>query len=171
MGRENMNKVLGLGSDGEGAEGTLMELYERGDISTDEFVSRILQYCKKGSTEADVKEAWITMHGGIPSDRLEYLDYLKSKGLRLFLLSNNNELHWNDVHIKYHIDKYFDATFASHLLHCSKPSERIFREVAKVVGVDADRTMFVDDLLANRQMAEQTVGWHTCESIEALKQL
>ena len=171
MGEDNMHHVLGLGSDGEGVEGTLMERYECGNISTQDFVSEILRYSREGATAEDVKSAWITMHGGISKERLEYLTQLKNSGYRLFLLSNNNELHWNDVLTKYHLEKYFDKLFASHIIHCSKPCRRIFEEVAAAIGSNAVQTVFIDDLKANRLMAEETVGWHTCESIEALKTL
>ncbi|MBQ9338997.1 MAG: HAD hydrolase-like protein [Paludibacteraceae bacterium] len=171
MGKEAMTNVLGLGTDGEGAEGTLMEKYELGNISTDDFINGILCYCKTGTTFDDVKKAWITMHGEIPADRLDYLRELKHNNYRLFMLSNNNELHWADVMTKYHLDKYFDKMFASHIMHCSKPSRLLFEEVAKQIGVESDRVIFIDDLLANRQMAQEAVGWRTCDSVETLKKM
>ena len=41
LGEENMKQILGLSSNGEGTSDSLMEQYERGDISTDTFIAGI----------------------------------------------------------------------------------------------------------------------------------
>ena len=38
LGEEHMKTILGLASNGEGTADSLMEQYERGDISTDAFI-------------------------------------------------------------------------------------------------------------------------------------
>lgn len=101
LGEEKMKTILGLAPNGEGTADSLMEQYERGDISTDYFVDTILEQAKQGTSREEVIAAWNTMHGGIPAERLQHIQQWKDAGHRLFLLSNNNELHWEDIFSHY----------------------------------------------------------------------
>ena len=161
LGTRVMQNVLGLASNGEGIEDTLMEQYEKGDISTDEFINTILQYASQGTTREEVIAAWNTMHGGIPFERLEQIKTWKAAGHRLFLLSNNNELHWQDIHQVYDMS-VFEHCFASHLMHVSKPTLAIYEAVdAHLKALGCEQPFhFVDDIAINRHVAE-ILGWVT----------
>lgn len=161
LGTRVMQNVLGLASNGEGIEDTLMEQYEKGDVSTDEFVDTILQYASQGTTREEVIAAWNTMHGGIPFERLEQIKTWKAAGHRLFLLSNNNELHWQDIHQVYDMS-VFEHCFASHLMHVSKPALAIYEAVdAHLKALGCEQPFhFVDDIAINRHVAE-ILGWVT----------
>ena len=161
LGTRVMQNVLGLASNGEGIEDTLMEQYEKGDISTDEFINTILQYASQGTTREEVIAAWNTMHGGIPFERLEQIKTWKAAGHRLFLLSNNNALHWQDIHQVYDMS-VFEHCFASHLMHVSKPALAIYEAVdAHLKALGCEQPFhFVDDIAINRHVAE-ILGWVT----------
>ena len=165
LGEEKMKTILGLAPNGEGTADSLMEQYERGDISTDYFVDTILEQAKQGTTREEVIAAWNTMHGGIPAERLQYIQQWKDAGHRLFLLSNNNELHWEDIFSHYDMSM-FEHCFASHLLHISKPDPRIYKVVDnKLRAWKCEPPFhFVDDIAINRETAEQ-LGWKTYENI------
>lgn len=166
LGTRVMQNVLGLASNGEGIEDTLMEQYEKGDISTDEFINTILQYASQGTTREEVIAAWNTMHGGIPFERLEQIKTWKAAGHRLFLLSNNNELHWQDIHQVYDMS-VFEHCFASHLMHVSKPALAIYEAVdahLKALGCEQP-FLFVDDIAINRHVAE-ILGWVTYPTLD-----
>ena len=171
MGEETTRHILGMDTDGEGVAETLMQKYEAGLVTTDEFIGEILKYCKEGTTPQQVTEAWISMHDGIPQERIGYLRKLHDEGYRICLLSNNNDIHWNDVCEKYDIGDCFDHVFLSHILHCSKPDEKIFRHVCSVVNSNPRHTVYIDDLEANRKAASRIAGWRTCADIEQLKDL
>lgn len=171
MGEDNMHKVLGLLTNGEGVPGSLMDKYEQGVVSTDFFIAEILKHSVHGATADDVRKAWITMHGGIPEERLDFLQTLRTKGYRMYLLSNNNDIHWRDVLAKYPLDGLFDGMFASHIMHLCKPDKRMFEEVFAVIGGNPAETVFIDDLEANRRAAQEAVGWNTCASLDELKEL
>ena len=51
LGEEKMKTILGLAPNGEGTADSLMEQYERGDISTDYFVDTILEQAKQEQPE------------------------------------------------------------------------------------------------------------------------
>ena len=161
LGTRVMQNVLGLGFNGEGIEDTLMEQYEKGDVSTDEFVDTILQYASQETTREEVIAAWNSMHGGIPFERLEQIKRWKAAGHRLFLLSNNNDLHWQDIHQVYDMS-VFEHCFASHLMHVSKPALAIYEAVdAHLKELGCEQPFhFVDDIAINRDVAEM-LGWIT----------
>ena len=165
LGEEKMKTILGLAANGEGTADSLMEQYERGDISTDYFVDTILEQAKQGTTREEVIAAWNTMHGGIPPERLQHIQQWKDAGHRLFLLSNNNELHWEDIFSHYDMSM-FEHCFASHLLHISKPDPRIYKVVDNQLRTWKCEPPFhfVDDIAINRETAEQ-LGWQTYENI------
>lgn len=174
MGEENVRNVLGIDDEGEGvaavsaATRQLMHDYEYGNISTDEFLFTLCEYCHPGVTIEDVREAWLSMLGDLPQQRLDYIASLRKAGYKTYLLSNSNQLHWDPIFEQYHLDRYFDKIFASHHLHMAKPNREIFEYVAREAEIDASRTIYVDDLDKNRNAARQYLGWQTCASIDEL---
>ena len=168
LGNRVMQNILGLASNGEGIEDTLMEQYEKGEISTDDFITTILQYASQDTTRDEVIAAWNTMHGGIPVERLQQIQQWKSAGHRLFLLSNNNELHWEDIHQVYDMS-VFEYCFASHLMHMSKPALNIYEAVdAQLKEWGCTQPFhFVDDTAINRHVAE-ILNWKTYPSLADL---
>ncbi|MBQ9144526.1 MAG: hypothetical protein IJX60_06220 [Paludibacteraceae bacterium] len=169
LGKENMKTILGLASNGEGTADSLMEQYERGDISTDAFIDGIMQYAVRPTTREEIIAAWNAMHGGIPAERLDLIRTWKDKGHRLFLLSNNNELHWEHILSQYDMSM-FEYCFASHLMHMSKPDPRIYESVDNQLRAwNCEPPFhFVDDIAFNREIAEK-VSWHMHESIYDLQ--
>lgn len=168
LGEEKMTHVLGLKNNAEGVTNSLMEQFELGEVNTEQFIHTILIHAKPGTTAQQVIDAWNAMHAGIPQERLAMIQQWRDQGNQLIMLSNNNELHWNDVN--QHNDlSMFDHRFASHLLHCSKPNRQIYEIVHDFLIQNnyPQPYHFVDDLLDNRQMAE-TFGWITYPTIEAL---
>ena len=165
IGEEKMQTMLGLATNGEGNADSLMEQYERGDVSTNYFVNTILEHAKEGTTRDEVIAAWNAMHGGISAERLLHIQQWKDAGHRLFLLSNNNELHWEHILSQYDMSM-MEHCFASHLMHMSKPDSRIYETVDKQLrewGCEQP-FHFVDDIAINREAAEQ-LGWKTYETI------
>ena len=168
LGEDNMKQILGLASNGEGTANSLMEQYERGDISTDTFIEGIMQYAQRPTTREEIIAAWNAMHGGIPTERLELIQTWKEKGHRLFLLSNNNELHWEHILSQYDMSM-FEHCFASHLMHMSKPAPQIYQEVDNQLRTwECELPFhFVDDIAINREEGEK-IGWKTYETIYEL---
>ena len=175
MTEENVRNVLGIDDDGEvvvavsAATKQLMHDYEYGNISTDEFLHTLQEYCFEGTTIDQIRAAWLSMLDELPQERLDYIASLRERGYRTILLSNSNELHWDPIWEQYNLGAYFDAVFASHHLHMAKPNKEIFDHVVKEANVlDA---LYVDDLEKNRKAGETFAGWQTCASIDELKTL
>ena len=175
MTEENVRNVLGIDDDGEGvvavsaATKQLMHDYEYGNISTDEFLHTLQEYCFEGTTIDQIRAAWLSMLDELPQARLDYIASLRERGYRTILLSNSNELHWDPIWEQYNLGAYFDAVFASHHLHMAKPNKEIFEHVVKEANVL--NALYVDDLEKNRKAGETFAGWQTCASIDELKTL
>ncbi|MBR1809665.1 MAG: HAD family phosphatase [Paludibacteraceae bacterium] len=171
LGEDGVQQYLGLASNGEGAADSLMIQFEQGLVSAEQFVSEVLKHCQEGTTEQQVTDAWLRMHAGIPADRLEYVRSLRRQGFQTYLLSNNNELHWQDVLDHYPIADCFDRVFLSHEMHLSKPDPRMFVAIAEELVTEPERTIFIDDIEENRVAANLAVGWKTCAGLDELRQM
>ena len=169
LGEEKMKTILGLGSNGEGASDSLMEKYERGEISTDVFIASIMEHAQRPTNREEIIAAWNAMHGGIPEERLQLIRLWKDAGHRLFLLSNNNDLHWEHILSQYEMSM-FEYCFASHLMHKSKPDPKIYQEVDNQLHEwKCEQPFhFVDDIAINREKGED-IGWKTHETIYELE--
>ena len=127
IGEENVRNIMGMNKDGEGIEAVsiatrqLMRDFERGLVTTDEFIAAILQYAPSGTTSDQIREAWFAMLEDLPQERLDYLAQLRKQGYRLYLLSNGNDLHWTYIDKLYHVSSYFEQVFLSQVMHCAKP--------------------------------------------------
>lgn len=173
MGEENMRTVLGMDSNGEGVKAVsvaskqLMVDFERGLISTERFIAEVQKYCRPGTTEQEVIDAWMAMLGDLPAERLAFIDELRAQGHSVYLLSNGNDLHFNFINRKYALDTHFDGLFLSQRMHMAKPEVQIFQSVQQAIK-DKD-VIFIDDIQTNRQAAEQSVHWKTYATINDLK--
>lgn len=168
---ESLHTVLGFSGKCEGKENSLMARYEKGEVTTRMFLDAILPHCKPGTTDGDVIAAWDMVHGGVPDEMWEKVELLKKRGYKLYMLSNNNELHWQHIMDNYQerIETLFDGVFLSHVMHCAKPDPIIFMRVARETNTIGERSVYyVDDLEANRLAARRSAGWNTCGSIDEL---
>ena len=188
IGEENVRNIMGMNKDGEGitsvsiATRQLMKDFERGLVTTDEFIAAILQYAPSGITAEQIREAWFAMLEDLPQERQDYLAQLRQQGYRLYLLSNGNDLHWTYIDKRYHVSSYFEQVFLSQVMHCAKLEEEIFHRVQDDILADnhseqhttnalpQQPILFVDDLPQNRQAAEHFVSWRTFPDILSLQQ-
>ena len=155
MGEQTMRDVLGMDKRGEGVKSVsiagkqLMADFEHGRIDSDDFIRQVLRYCRPGTTQQQVMDAWMAM-----------LD----------------DLHFDFIDGKYGLEARFEHLFLSQRMHMAKPEEAIFLEVVQSIAAgwkgdgvyNPHRTLFVDDIETNRRAAEHYVGWQTCASLAQL---
>ena len=183
MGEEKMRAVLGMDSRGEGVKAVsvatkqLMADFERGLISAENFIHEVQRYCRPGTTEQEILDAWMSMLDELPAERLQFVDNLRIKGQKVYLLSNGNDLHFEFINRTYNLEKHFDGLFLSQQMHMAKPEPKIFETVHQSIyeaiqqPLEPSDIIFIDDIQTNRQAAEKTVHWRTYESIDELQQL
>lgn len=138
-----------------------MDLYQTGEISTEDFLEGIRNFCRPGTTAEQVLQAWNDCLLTIPAYKLDFLKQLRTEGYHVHLLSNTNEAHWQHIAKEHFGDKteeYFDTLFLSQEMHMSKPNDDIFLSVLDRLGAHAQECLFIDDAQANVDAA-QALGY------------
>ncbi len=139
--------------------------YEKGEISTETFVRRYVDYFNIPSND-ELKDIWNSILLDFPMHRLAFLKSLnQSKKYRLFLLSNTNEFHISWIQEDWGIELYeefksqFEQFYLSHEMGMRKPDSEIYEYVLKQNGLKAEETFFIDDTKENTDAA-QKLGIH-----------
>jgi len=139
----------------------LSKLYEKGLISSSDFVSKMNHIFPKATTK-ELLYAWNAILLDFPDYRLEFLEKLAKEGTyRLFLLSNTNEIHINEVIGKNGAEKFerfkncFEQFYLSHEIHFRKPNADIYQFVLNSNNLIPSETFFIDDTKENTDAAEK----------------
>ncbi len=133
--------------------------YQVGNMTSDEFLSLVLSHCSNGIMREDVIKAWNACIGQIPRWRLDLIKELRRKGYHTHLLSNTNDLHWEEIKRRffmaegYTLEDLFECVFVSHEMHLAKPSPAIYRLAVQQIGRRAEQCLFIDDTLLNVEAA------------------
>jgi glucose-1-phosphatase len=148
------------------AQSELFDLYERGDISSQEFRDGLRREYGLNATDAQLDEAWNSMLLDIPAERIELIREL-GKHYRLFLLSNTNAIHmlaFNEIVFKSFqipsLDELFEKPYYSHLVRKRKPVADVFEHILDENNLQAQETLFIDDSIQHIEGA-QKVGLQT----------
>lgn len=135
--------------------------YQVGKMTSEAFLSLVLSHCGSSITREDVIEAWNACIGDIPRQRLDIILELRRRGFHTHLLSNTNDLHWEEIKRRYFSDEgytcadLFDNVFVSHEMHLAKPDSRIYQSAVRQIGSPAGQCLFIDDTLLNVEAAQQ----------------
>lgn len=152
--------------------------YQIGEMTSEAFLSLVQSLCPEGITREDINEAWNSCIGLIPRERLDMIKALHSKGFHTHLLSNTNDLHWEEIKRRYFSDEgytckdLFDHVFVSHEMHLAKPDPEIYRQAVRQIGRPAAQCLFIDDALVNVEGAQQEGlqgAWLDIQKPDALK--
>ncbi|WP_316797002.1 HAD family phosphatase [Pedobacter agri] len=130
----------------------LFDDFETGTISPSEFRDGIRKAANKPVlTDAQIDEAWNSLLIGTIQENHDLLLKVKDK-YRTFLLSNNNEIHYDWI-INYlettfklnNYDDYFEKAYFSQQMKLRKPNTNIFEQVLKDNNLNPAETLFIDD--------------------------
>lgn len=133
------------------------ELFEKGQISEDEFLGTFLKYLPS-SNKDEIKAAWNVVIGDFPLYRLEFLQLLSQK-YRLFLLTNTDEIHIaffeETVGMSFYTDFYrcFEKVFYSYEMGLRKPQPEIYKAILHQYELNPKNVLFVDDKKENTDAA------------------
>ena len=124
--------------------------FEEGKISRAIFVERIKNLSRKNMTSSQIVNAWNGMLLGFMPDAIACLKRLSSS-YRLFLLSNTNEIHIQEIENRVGAAFFsdfcslFEKVYLSHELGLRKPHPEVFTHILKEQGLKANETLFIDD--------------------------
>ena len=134
---------------------------ERGNATFHETCEEI----RRASGVADVSdeaigEAYNALVVGIPPEKLRQIEALRRRGIRTYVLSNNNPNSMRRIRRLFEVDGhpmeyYFDKIYLSYELRELKPSETIFRKMIADSGMNPAETLFIDDGRRNVDMARE----------------
>ncbi len=142
-----------------------MDLYQTGQISTEEFLGEALKGCNPGTTWEQICRAWNAWLIGIPVEKLEILKRLRKDGYKVYMLSNTNEEHWRYMEERMFpepVSTYFDGIYMSQVLGMAKPDLKVFETVLQDIGEKGDNCLYIDDTVVNCEAAAW-LGIHTCK--------
>ncbi|MCX2586339.1 HAD family hydrolase [Pedobacter sp. MR22-3] len=156
---------------------SLFDDFETGAISPAEFREGIRKAANKpGLTDAQIDEAWNSLLIGTHQENHDVLLKVKNN-YRTFLLSNNNEIHYDWI-INYlkttfnlnNYDAFFEKAYFSQHMKLRKPNTNIFEQVLNENHLNPTETLFIDDSPQHIEGAKK-VGLNTLLMTEKPAQL
>lgn len=130
----------------------VFERLERGDLTAHEACDEMRRISGRSeATDEQIARAYQSFIVGIPRYKLQLLRRLRERGLKVFMLSNNNPLvmpYIIDCCFTTDggtVDDYFDKLYLSYEMHALKPSPAIFRMMIADSGIVPQETLFIDD--------------------------
>lgn len=135
----------------QASQSGVFDEYEVGKISSAIFINTLLDLLPKGTTANQVVHAWNAMIKEIPAANIQLIKELKSKGFRVGILSNTNELHIDYFegklrkHGLYHLSEITDFVHYSSVLGKRKPDVDTFQTVCELHQLQPSETLFIDD--------------------------
>ena len=133
--------------------------FEKGSDSPVTFRENVRRLLRTSLSDYQIDEAWGAMIVRIPTERIRYLELLRSR-YRIFLLSNTNEIHRIKFHrmfeeeFGYSFYELFEQNFYSHEMTCRKPEAEIYIKAMEMAGITASDSLFIDDIKENVEAAE-----------------
>ena len=125
------------------------DIFEAGQLSDDEFVEWASKKLQFEGPKEEFLAAWCNIFTPNPS-MWETLRDLKSRGVRLIMFSNTNQMH-ADYFLKEYAEIFelFDGHIFSHEEGCAKPDPAMYECAFKKYDLVPEETFYFDDLPEN----------------------
>ncbi len=120
--------------------------YAEGKLTSSQFYNRTRRRFKMDIKYNDFYRVWNEIF--LPYPEMDEIIRNLKKGypdIKLILVSNTNESHFDFVKDKYNILDLLDAHVASHELGAQKPRSEIFQEALRIAGSLPKETFYTDD--------------------------
>ena len=138
--------------------GELAEDYERGRVTSADFLRRVREIARLACSDEFFERAWADIFWP-NQDMISRLPALK-RGRRLLLASNTNELHTRQFCRQFEEAlAHFEGLIFSHEIGARKPEAAFYERCEQFTGCQPDECLFVDDLAANVTGA-RACGWN-----------
>ena len=135
--------------------------FEVGHISEEDFRNSLRQLTHSNLDDTHLDEAWNSMLGNIPVERLDWITAL-AKDYNIVILSNTNSIHikrFNEIFNQSSSFKLpedlFHKTYYSHEINDRKPNMSCFQHVLNDFGMIPEETIFYDDNQDNIHSANE----------------
>jgi putative hydrolase of the HAD superfamily len=123
----------------------LREVYETGQMGSEELVSHFRTISPRKFSFSEFMHAFSDIF--TPNQELwPVVDQLKSQGVRLILLSNTSECHFQRILKDYPICQKFDHSILSYEVGACKPDALIYERALAVSGCKPEECFYIDDI-------------------------
>lgn len=126
--------------------------FEKGQLSVQEFFSSLSQQLEFQGSVQELRAAFDDIFSEMPHN-VSAARTLAGH-VRLGLISNTNASHIAFVEQNYDFFPLFECKIYSHEVQLRKPDPAIYIHSLEKMGVQADRSLFIDDLADNVRGAE-----------------
>ncbi len=134
-----------------------------GKKSVEELFEKILENSESGKDIRKVIEIYKENYKKFSTIDKKMINLIKRlrKNYKVYAFSNTNKIH-EQVNKKRGLYEYFDDVFLSCNLGNVKPNKGIFHEVLKILNLEADEVLFIDDREKNVKSAVE-IGMKTIQ--------
>jgi putative hydrolase of the HAD superfamily len=149
----------------------MLNAFETGRATLDEYLRRTVFYRQRPFTPDDLKKFMFEQSQPFP-ESLEFLGKLAQTRAYLMASLNNESREINEYRIhKFHLRDYFQAFFSSCYLGVRKPEEQIYRLALEIAQREPEECILIDDRGLNLECARE-IGMHTIQfkNLDQLRQ-
>ena len=119
--------------------------YDRGDVTTEDFVARLEEIAGRKLELAAVRSAAASIFVANPAVGALVEDLARRGEVELGVLSNTCEVHTSDAIDRFAVFRHFRHRIYSHRVRAVKPEEAIFRAAWEAAGCAPGECFFTDD--------------------------
>jgi putative hydrolase of the HAD superfamily len=121
------------------------DTYERGLLSLDDYLKRVIFYQPRSFTVEQFKEYMFAQSQALGDNMGVFKKIAKAHGLRVGAINNEGrELAVYRIR-KFHLGDLIDFFVSSSFVHYRKPDEDIYRLALDIAQVPPERSVYVDD--------------------------
>jgi putative hydrolase of the HAD superfamily len=147
----------------EGRHEEANDLWERGELSDDEFLKQTVFFKERSFTQADFIQAVRAQSQWLPGGAKHVIAALRANNQLKMAMLNNESGPLNDYRIAtFGLTEYFDGFFCSAYIGMRKPEPRMFQAGAALLHFRPEECAFVDDREKNCAAAD-VVGMHAIQ--------
>lgn len=136
----------------------LNEVYETGRINTEDFLVGLAGILEFEGIIEYLEKAWSDIFKPIP-ENIEIVTHLAAT-YPLAIISNTSDAHIRLLEANYSFFQHFKERVYSHVVCFRKPDVSIYEHALKIMGAEAENSLFIDDRIENIQAAAD-LGWNT----------
>ena len=140
----------------------LLDAFEAGRVGLEEYLDRVIFYCKRDFTRQEFKDFIYGQAREMP-ESLEVMRRLAKPRRYLISALNNESRDLNAYRIeRFHLREYFDVFLSSCYLGVRKPGKAIYELALSITQRKGGECVFVDDRALNLECARE-LGMHTIQ--------
>lgn len=128
--------------------------YERGRLSTEDFLAFVNQHSEKKIEKKEFAAAWCALISGYITGMAELIETL-SKDIPLYALTNTNPLHYHHILSEFEGMKFFREIFSSVGTGFRKPEREIFEVVLDRLNFKPEEILYIDDNIGHIETAKK----------------